>query len=210
MEKDIFIQQEVAIKVDKDNNITAATLYRFNTLGYDIQVLAGVIDTTDLVVGGGWTGSLWKMGFNGEVSYFHPQRNAGDSLGVVMVSAGVNYIFANSLSVNVEGIYNSYFSKISMSSFVQLMYMPLSVKTSSFSKFSWFGQVSYPIHPLLNGSLAAMYFPSLGDGYFLMPSLAYSASQNMEVSLLAQRFAGEFGGVSEKLNMLFLRFRLSF
>jgi len=64
---------EVAVKVDKDRKITAAGLYRFNTLGYDIQVLAGVVDTTDLVVGGGWTGSLWKVGFAGEVSYFHPQ-----------------------------------------------------------------------------------------------------------------------------------------
>ncbi len=201
---------ELAVKVDKDKNITAAGLYRFNMLGYDVQVMAGVIDTTDLLVGGGWTGSLWKMGFNGEVSYFHPQHIAGDSLGVVLVTAGVNYIFANSLSMNAEAIYNGYFSRINLSSFAQLMYMPLSVKTSAFSKFSWFGQVSYPIHPLLNGSLAAMYFPSLGDGYFLMPSLAYSASQNMEVSLLGQRFQGEFGGVPEKLNMLFLRFRLSF
>ncbi|MDY6801019.1 MAG: hypothetical protein SVU94_07320 [Bacteroidota bacterium] len=44
--------------------------------------------------------------------------------------------------------------------------MPMSVKTILYSKFSWFGQVSYPIHPLVNATLAAMYFPSLGNGYF--------------------------------------------
>jgi len=86
----------------------------------------------------------------------------------------------------------------------------MSVKTISFSEFTWFAQASYPIHPLLNASVAAMYFPSLGNGYFVMPTFTYSAGQNTEVSILGQRFTGEFGSEVESLNMVFLRFRLSF
>ncbi|MCB2197398.1 MAG: hypothetical protein KQH79_16180 [Bacteroidetes bacterium] len=201
---------EAAVKIDKHNNITAAGLYRFNKWSYDIQVIGGIMDTTDYVVGAGWSGSIWDFGFNGEASYFHPQENFSDSTGIVIINVGLSYMFSNSLNITFEGNYNGYFEKLNLNSFDDLYFMPLSVKTTSYSKFSWFGQVSYPIHPLLNATVAAMYFPSLGDGYFLMPSLAYSVSNNFECSLYGQRFEGKFGGQYDKMTMLFLRFRYSF
>ncbi|MFC2103835.1 hypothetical protein ACFLS4_00595 [Bacteroidota bacterium] len=201
---------EAAIKIDKDNNITAAGLYRFNKWSYDIQFISGIIDTSDYVVGAGWFGSIFDFGFNGEVSYFHPQENFSDSIGITIVSAGLSYMFDNSLTLSIEGNYNGYFDKLNLNSFNDLYFMPLSVKTTSYSKFSWFGQISYPIHPLLNGSISVMYFPSLGNGYFLMPSLAYSVSNNFEFALYGQRFEGKFGNQYDKMTMLFLRFRYSF
>jgi hypothetical protein len=201
---------EFAVKIDGDNNITAAGMYRFNSRGYDFQVLGGILGDTDYVAGGGWSGTIRDMGFTGEISYFHPRTNAADSSGVLLVNTGLNYMFPNSVLLNFEAIYNGYFDHIDLGSFTDIYFMPLSVKTISFSKFSWFGQVAYPLHPLLNISLASMYLPSLGNGYFLMPSFEYSASDNMDVSVLGQRFSGEFGGVDENLNMFFLRFRLSF
>ena len=201
---------ETAIKIDKDNNITAAGLYRFNKWSYDIQFIGGIIDSSDYVVGAGWSGNLWDFGFNGEVSYFHPQKNFSDSTGIAIISSGLSYMFGNSLNVSFEGNYNGYFDRLYLNSFNDLYFMPLSVKTTSYSKFSWFGQISYPIHPLLTGSISAMYFPSLGDGYFLMPSLAYSVSDNFEFALYGQRFEGSFGGNYDKMTMLFMRFRYSF
>jgi hypothetical protein len=201
---------DAAIKIDVDKNITAAGLYRFNKWGYDIQILGGIIDSTDFVVGTGWSGNLKSFGFNGEVSYFHPQLNFSDTSGVILATAGFNYMFSNSLYFSFEGIYNGYFGKLNMNSFTDLYFIPQTAKTISFSKFSWFAQVSYPINPLLNSSLAVMYFPSLGDGYFIMPSLAYSVSNNMEISIIDQKFSGKFNGHEETLNMFFLRFRLNF
>ncbi|MCD4834516.1 MAG: hypothetical protein K8R31_12020 [Bacteroidales bacterium] len=201
---------DVAVKIDKDNNITAAGLYRFNKWSYDIQFLGGIIDTTDYVIGTGWSGSIKDFGFTGEISYFHPQENFSDSLGIVITSIGLNYMFDNSLNVSIEGNYNGYFDKLNLNSFSDFYFMPLSVKATSYSKFSWFGQISYPIHPLLSGTIAAMYFPSLGHGYFLMPSLVYSVSDNFEFALYGQRFEGKFGGQYDKMTMLFMRFRYSF
>lgn len=201
---------EAAIKIDKNNNITAAGLYRFNKWTYDIQFIGGIIDTSDYVIGAGWSGSIGDLGFNGEFSYFHPQENFSDSTGIAIISAGLNYMFSNSLNISVEASYNGYFGKLNLTSFNDLYFIPLSVKTTSYSKFSWFGQVSYPIHPLLNGSIAIMYFPSLGNGYFLMPSIAYSVSNNFECALYGQQFEGKFGGQYDKMTMLFLRFRYSF
>jgi len=201
---------DLAVKVDADKNITAAGLYRFNKWGYDLQFLSGILDTTDYVVGMGWSGSIKKAGFNGEATYFHPQKNFSDSSGVLLIASGLNYMFDNSLYVQFEGIYNGYYEKLNLSGFNNLYFTPMSVKTISFSKFSWFGQLTYPIHPLLNATLAAMYFPSLGNGYFLMPSIAYSASDNFECSLYGQQFEGKFGGVYDQMTLLFLRFRYSF
>ncbi|MCK5169437.1 MAG: hypothetical protein KAQ75_06135, partial [Bacteroidales bacterium] len=201
---------DVAVKIDKDNNITAAGLYRFNNWSYDIQFLGGIMDTTDYVMGAGWSGSIKDFGFTGEISYFHPQKNFSDSIGITIISIGLSYMFDNSINVSFEGNYNGYFDEINMSGFGDLYFMPLSVKTSSYSKFSWFGQISYPFHPLLSGSIAAMYFPSLGHGYFLMPQLAYSASDNFEFAFYGQRFEGKFGGQYDKMTMLFMRFRYSF
>jgi hypothetical protein len=201
---------DVAIKIDRNNNITAAGLYRFNKWSYDIQFIGGIIDTSDFVVGAGWTGSIKDFGFTGEISYFHPQENFSDSIGISIISVGLSYMFSNSLNISFEGNYNGYFDKINMTGFDDLYFVPLSVKTSSYSKFSWFGQLSYPIHPLLSGSIAVMYFPSLGHGYFIMPSLNYSVSNNFECSFYGQYFEGEFGDQSDKMTMLFLRFGYSF
>ncbi len=201
---------EAAIKIDKDNNITAAGLYRFNKWSYDIQVIGGIIDSSDYVIGTGWSGGIKDFGFTGEASYFHPQENFSDSTGIVIASVGLSYMFSNSLNISIEGNYNGYFDKLNLNSFSDLYFIPLSVKTTSYSKFSWFGQLSYPIHPLISGSIAAMYFPSLGNGFFIMPSLNYSVSNNFQFSLYGQYFEGKFGGQSDKMTMLFLRFGYSF
>lgn len=201
---------DISVKIDKDNNITAAGLYRFNKWGYDLQVLGGIMDTSDYVLGIGWTGNITDFGFYGEATYFHPQDNFRDSTGVVLTSVGLSYMFANSLYIQVEGMYNGYFDKINLNSLNNLYFSPLTVKTSSYSEFSWFAQVSYPIHPLLNGTIAFMYLPSLGNGYFLMPSLSYSVSDNFEFSLYGQHFEATFNGNYDKMTMIFMRFRWSF
>ncbi|MFC5046995.1 hypothetical protein ACFSTE_11090 [Aquimarina hainanensis] len=201
---------EAVIKIDKDENITMAGLYRFNKWGYDIQLIGGVIDTTDYVLGAGWSGNIKKMGFNGELTYFYPQEKTENTSADVIASAGINYTFKNSVTVTAEGNYNSYFDKIGIEGIAGLYAVPLSVKTITFSKFSWFGQVSYAINPLLSGSLACIYMPSLENGYYITPSLQYSIKDNFELSLLGQRFEMTLNHQKSESNLLFLRMRWSF
>jgi hypothetical protein len=201
---------EVAVKMDHKDQITAAALYRFNFRNYDIQVLSGVIKDEDYVLGTGWSGNIGSFGVNGETTWFQPQESFNDTTGILIANAGLNYMFSNSLSISAEGIYNGYFEKMINTSFTDLYFTPLSVKTLSFSKFSWFAQAGYPIHPLLNASMALMYLPSLDDGFILLPSLSYSASNNIEISLRGQVFNGTFGNEKELINMIFLRGRYSF
>src|SRR4030042_1476177 len=66
---------ELVMKVNSDTDITAAGLYRFNRWGYDIQFLAGVMNSEDVVIGTGWSGSIGSMSFRGEGTWFVPYEN---------------------------------------------------------------------------------------------------------------------------------------
>ena len=46
--------------------------YRFNKWGYDIQFLAGYSNSSDIVAGAGWSGSIGSVSFRGEASWFQP------------------------------------------------------------------------------------------------------------------------------------------
>ncbi len=60
---------ELAFKLDKNDNITMAGLYKFNHWNYDWQVLGGVMKD-DIVLGLGWSGQIESAGFNGENELF--------------------------------------------------------------------------------------------------------------------------------------------
>ena len=78
---------EIAYKPGKNaNEMIAAGLYRFTKGSYDIQALAGMVET-DYVLGGGWSGVLGQAGFNGEISAFVPRNNFRLSKTVISGSA---------------------------------------------------------------------------------------------------------------------------
>ena len=72
---------EVAVKLDHNDDITAAGKFRFNKWNYDFQFLAGVLNSEDYVIGTGWSGDIKGAGFRGEATYFHPIENFSDSSG---------------------------------------------------------------------------------------------------------------------------------
>jgi hypothetical protein len=162
------------------------------------------------VAGLGWSGNLKGAGLNGELTYLHPIDDTEQREPVILTTISANYMFKNSLFIQFEGYYNGYYQYMNTNAFSDLYYQSMSVKTLSFSEFSWFGQVSYPIHPLLNGTLAIMYYPDM-DGYFINPALKYSLSDNIQLSAHAQIFKGKFGGsTTEEINFLFFRLKWSF
>jgi len=200
---------QMAVKMDKNNKITAAAYYRFNKWNYDWQILSGILPETDIVLGTGWSGSIKDFGFTGELTCLSPYSALFEEVNI-LISSGVNYLFENSLQVQGEFFYNSYAQQNYLQSILSFYHQNLGIKQLSFSRWSWFLQGTYPIHPLLQGSLGIMYYPDY-EMYFLMPSLRYSLSDNYELAIYGQRFSGNFGnGLTDQLNMLFLRFRWSY
>jgi len=205
---------ELAAKMDSSNRVTAAGYFRFNTLGYDIQLIGGVYQEEDLMLGAGWSGNLGPSAFRGELSYFRDLENFSDTTGYLMASTGFDYTFSNSLWIQVEGLYSAFAKEMDMNSFLQFYGGNLDVKNLGFTDWSFFSSLSFPFTPLFTASFAGIWYPEW-KGFYLGPSLDLSINDNMELSLILQYFTAKFensSGVSSRENNTFgfLRFKWSF
>lgn len=204
---------QVVAKIDHDKKVTAAAKWQFNKWNYDIQFLGGVLREDDYVAGAGWSGNFFGASFRGEMSYFYPIDDT-DRDGLFMVATGFDYTFNNSLMLQTEFLYSQLPDDMNINNFQDFYSGPLTVKNLSFTKYNFFGGASYPITPLINTAVNAMYFPKI-KGYAFVPNISYSLTQNMEMSTYMQVFSGEFpdsNGVTaqQKFIMLFLRLKANF
>jgi hypothetical protein len=201
---------ELVVKIDSSGKLTAAGLYKLNKGKYDFQVLGGILSSEDLGLGFGWAGGIGAIGFRGELSYFYPLEHMEDTTGVLLASIALDYSFGNSLTVQVEGLYNQIPSGYPGKSFLEFYQRPLTVKSLSFTEWNFFAQISYPFTSLINGSIAALYFPEV-SGYYLGPSITCSLGDDLDFSLIAQWFDGELPGQGRQTVTLgFMRFKYNF
>lgn len=198
---------EVAAKVDNENDVTAAGLYRFNKWGYDIQFLAGYSNSSDLVVGTGWSGAIGAVSFRGEGSWFYPTGSAADDPGTLLLTAGADRIFEKNSMLQFQVMYCN--EPLELMNFNSLYSGNLSAKDLAFSEFSAFGSFTWAVNPLLNLTFSAMWFPDL-DGYFAGPSVDYSLSGNLDFSLIWQHFDSRMNNERSRINLAFLRIKYSF
>jgi len=205
---------ELAAKIDSANRVTAAGYFRFNTPGFDVQLLGGIYQEEDLILGAGWSGNLGPTAFRGEMTYFRDLDRFQDTSGYFMASAGFDYTFSNSLWIQVEGLYSAFARDIDVTSFLQFYSGNLDVKSLGFTEWSFFASVSYPLTPLIIGGFASIYYPDW-KGFYLGPSFDLSLVSNLDLSLILQHFTAEFdnpsGNSSRQNNTFgFLRLKWSF
>jgi hypothetical protein len=198
---------EIAVKADYQNHITSAALYRFNKWGYDIQFLAGYVNSEDFVAGAGWSGALGSVSFRGEFSWFEPAHSYPGSIGTGLLTVGFDKSFKNNSMAQFQVMYCN--NTPNISGFSTIYSGNLTTKDLAFSRFSAFGQFTYPVTPLLNLTLSAMWFPDL-KGYFAGPSLDYSLAENIDFSVYWQHFDSRISGEQTRINMGFLRVKYSF
>lgn len=181
--------------------------YRFNRWNYDIQFLGGQVKG-DYVLGTGWSGDIAGAGFRGEITWFHPRTSSTG--GQVVGSISGDYTFRNSLYIQASVLYNSRGTTGKTGVPNPAVLSEVSARNLTLSRGSLFGEVAYPITPLLKGDLAGIVNPFDGS-WFTGPGLTYSLSNNMEVLGFAQVFEGqngtEFGEIGK---LIFLRFKWSF
>lgn len=205
---------ELAAKIDSAERITAAGYFRFNTHGFDIQFLGGVYQEEDLILGAGWSGNIGSSALRGELSYFRDLEQFRDTSGYLMTSLGFDYTFSNSLVIQLEGLYSAFARDLDVYSFLQFYSGNLDVKNLGFTEWSLFGNISYPLTPLLNGGFATIWYPEW-KGIYLGPSFDLSLGSNFDLSLILQYFTAEFedlaGSTHREHNTFgFLRFKWSF
>ncbi len=194
---------ELAVKMDNDTNLTAAGFYQFNKFGYDFQVLGGIVNGEDYVGGIGLTGNIKNLSIRGEASYYIPVDEGKETL---VAALGLDYTFENSLSLNIEGLYNQ---NVETEAGFNIVGYEASPKRLGFSEFTLMGNVSYPISPLVTGTIAGMYIPG-ANGYYIGPSFDISLADNISLSLVAQYFYLEAVEVETKIKLGFIRMKYSF
>ena len=199
---------ELATKIDEDNDITIAGLWKINKWNYDFQFLGGIFNSTDYVVGLGWTGNIKSLSFRGEASYFKTIDCCNLNKEMLVAGISLDYMFNNSLMIQVEGLYSQN-SSIEGNNLMAVYNRDLSAKTLAFTKYSLMASANYTITPLLSGNFAAMYFPEL-KGYFVGPSIEYSLANNVSLSLMSQYFNVDYNDETTELFLGFIRVKGNF
>jgi len=178
---------ELVVKADRDKKITAAGMFRFNKWKYDFQGLAGIYTQSDLILGLGWAGQIAGGGFKGELSWFQPLKNFGDTTGVFLSSVEYDYTFRNSIFIQFEGFYNSNSANPSNILINQFNPALLNAKNPFLNGFSIFANISWPVTPLITLALAGIYNPS-NCMYFIIPTFTFSLMNNLDLSVIAQSY----------------------
>jgi len=199
---------EFATAVDNNKNVTSALFSRFSLKSFDLQFSTGIFKSDDIYLGAGWSGYFNRVGFKGELSTFVPYQNRNNREQIWSATIGVDYIFENSFTIITEFLYQSGSNKQILSEGL-FTANNLDARSLSFSEYSLFASTSYPITPLLNASLSAMYYPSM-PGFFVNPSVEYSISNNWYLSAIAQYFNIETEDNKTEISMLYLRLKANF
>jgi len=201
---------ELVGKMNSFNQLSYAGLFRFSLAGTDFQLLGGQIDEKEWVAGGGFSGYIGPVSLNGEITYLHPRKMISHPGPAVITGGGLSYLTPFKLNIQFEYLYNQAAEQISLTSFTDFYYRNLTVRDLSFDPHTFFANLSYPVTPLLNAGLAAMYFPKL-NGFFAGPSLDLSLRGDLDLSFILQHFTVELQqGSTQKATLGFLRLKWSF
>jgi hypothetical protein len=182
---------QLAASLNHDRRLTAAAMYRFNTWEYDFQVMAGQM-VNDLVVGGGWSGDIAGGGFRGEFTYFHAAENFADTNGQLIAAIDGDYTLNNGLYMHASALYNSTGTTGKAGGSTMLDLRNISVKDFTRARYSLFGELAYPVTPLVRADLAGIFNPC-DRSFYVGPSVDISLTNNISLLLLAQLFYGDDG-----------------
>ena len=199
---------DLAAKVDSSGDVSGAALYRFNHWNTDFQFLGGYFNQSnvlfvqypvpgilqwkdhDLTAGFGFSGAIKNVSIRGEASYFYSLKDNSDSTNVFLCSIAADYSFSNEAMIMGEFLYNSNVLLPGGSNFLSLYSGNQNVKTLSFTKYNIFGQFTYPVLPIFNVGLSAMYFFDDNlTGAYAGPDLDLSVGDNSTLSSYFQIFA---------------------
>lgn len=182
---------QAAASINHDRRLTAAAMYRFNRWNYDFQVMAGQM-VNDLVIGGGWSGDISGGGFRGEFTYFHSSEHFADTTGQLVAAIDGDYTLKNGLYLHASALYNSSGTTGKAGGNTLLDLRNISVKDFTRARYSLFGEIAYPVTPLVRADLSGIFNPC-DMSIFIGPSVDISLTDNISLLLIAQLFYGEDG-----------------
>lgn len=181
--------------------------FRMNTHGYDLQFLGGAFGR-DVVVGMGWAGSIEKLGFKGEWSYFRPFRHMFDTSGALSFSMGFDRTFKGDWYVSAAYLYTSEPSSYPMTG--NLYTAKLTAKALFPSRHAVMAGMSKAFSPRTRLDLSMVYATER-NMLILFPMLRYEIRDDLDVDLTIQSFFSSVeGGYGCRGTAGYLRLKWSF
>ncbi len=184
---------DIVLKTDSSHSITLAGRYVFNLMDYDFQLIGGK-HYDDVVLGGGFSGSIGMVSFRGEGSLFVPAftRNTGSKT-TLSATLSADYTTKNDIYLHGALLYNG-MGTLDKGTSLSLLNQSgsLNARNLSMGKYEVFGQVSYPLEPLVQLSVSGMLNPLDGSVY-VGPTTTISLHDNIELMLTAQLMLGDPG-----------------
>lgn len=190
---------------------TTALLYRTNKWQYDWQFLAAKYQK-DLALGMGLAGNIRDAGLKAEFTMLRPLDQISDTFNGLIATVSADYAFLSGLYVQGGLLYNSYGrSGLDLTNFAASSgNIRLAVKDLMPNKLSFFYQAGYTINPLWRVDLSTIHAQDM-QAVFLLPTIAYSVRQDLDLLLVDQSFFANQGSGWEDLgHSLFLRLKWSF
>lgn len=221
-------------KIDSAGNISGAGLFRFNKWSTDFQFMCGFLQesaqkynfdstfkiieftTQDLVWGTGFAGSIKDVNLRGEASYFYSLDHKS-SPNQFLLSFSSDYTFKNQLNLMVGFFYADKILTQTGMNFTDINTGNRDIKSQTFTHYNFFGQLTYPINPIINTSLSGvLFYDNNIVAYYIGPGFDLSLTNNITLSTLLQVFyfryenpiAGNFE--NKHINYAFLRAKWNF
>lgn len=180
-----------------DSSVIAGRL-KLNALDYD-WILIGGSRKTETVAGFAWAGDVVGGGFRGEALYAMPRDAHPDSSpGYLTASLSSDYTWSNGFYLQGSVLYNQ--EGTTKPAGGEWMLYSLQRGQLTPARWSWMGQVSKDITPLLHGDLMFIQNPT-DRSWYVGPSLRWSARTNLDITGMGLIFGGsdgtEFGDNSQ-------------
>lgn len=194
-----------AAAADNVNKSVAAMKYFTNKWNYDFQFSGGVFHEK-VSFGTGWSGSIGKAGFKGELQYFSPHRDTTAQINVALES---DYVLGKGWYLNAGFLFNSAGITKPVSDWNQVSFV-LSPQHLMPTKWNPAITVSKTITPLLSFNFAAIYSPGTNI-MIALPSLKYNIATNIDFDLIGQSFFAQQNDRFETVvHRIYLRLKWSF
>ncbi len=161
-----------------------AMRWRSNQKGFDLSLMAGRFHG-NTVVGFDFAGQIAEIGVRGEIT----QTDSANARGFTRAVIGADYTFVNTLSFNIEIYYNG--QGVADPASYEFN-RRLTGEMQSLARRYLGGSLGYDITPLLQWH-SYLIINLDDDSVFFAPSLLYSLTDNIEVSMGVQAFNGGVG-----------------
>jgi hypothetical protein len=186
--------------------------YSANHSGWDYQVIAGR-GRIDYVLGAGFATDVFDAGFRGELTWFdpiEPEIEGEPTKKTTVGSIEADYSFGGKRSWMGRAAWLFISEPQDASSALVYLNLPLDAKTLSFTKNTWYADVSFDLTPLNRVTLSSSYYDD--HSYFFGLSSSYSLANDWQLLTVVQRFDGDSGSLfgATPATLLFANVRYSF